>query len=407
MKSLLSAAVPDAWRDAWRRGRQTRGMAPSARALVRMDHAPLPETDMGPMAAIAAATAWLGRAQDRSRSADGGVARDFSLLTGWAASYPETTGYIVPTLLDVAHLTGEAAPRDRARRMLDWLVAIQLPGGGFQGGRVDQTPVVPVTFNTGQILLGLAAGGAAFGAASDLAAMHAAARFLRDSQDQDGAWRRHPTPFARPGDKAYETHVAWGLFEAARVAPGEGYGEAGLRQVRWALTRQAANGWFHDNCLSRPEAPLTHTIGYVLRGVIEAYRFAGTDDLLAAALRTAEPLTACLDEAGSLPGRLDAAWRPAGRYACLTGIAQIAACWFLLAELAGRPDLAACARRANRFVRRTMRAPGPGIDPDVAGGVKGSHPIDGAYGRYEYLNWAAKFVIDANLLELRAADAMR
>ena len=42
---------------------------------------------------------WLCRAQDHSASADGGVARDYSLIHGWATSYPETTGYIIPTFL--------------------------------------------------------------------------------------------------------------------------------------------------------------------------------------------------------------------------------------------------------------------------------------------------------------------
>ena len=36
----------------------------------------------------------------------------------------------------------------------------------------------------------------------------------------------------------------------------------------------------------------------------------------------------------------------------------------------------------------------------IRGGVKGSHPVDGGYGPFEYLNWAAKFSIDANLIEL-------
>ena len=31
---------------------------------------------------------WLCRAQDCSRNADGGVARDYSLINGWASSYP-------------------------------------------------------------------------------------------------------------------------------------------------------------------------------------------------------------------------------------------------------------------------------------------------------------------------------
>jgi hypothetical protein len=221
---------------------------------------------------------------------------------------------------------------------------------------------------------------------------------LRDSLDPDGAWRRYPSPFTGPGDKAYETHAAWGLLEAARVAPHEGYGEAALRQVRWALGRQLPNGWFRDNCLRDAAAPLTHTIGYVLRGVIEAFRYSKDELFLSAALRTADALAGCLDERGALPGQLDSSWRPAARYACLTGIVQISACWLLLAELAGREDFVSLACRANGFVRRTVLQSG---DPDLVGGVKGSHPIDGVYCRFEFPNWAAKFLIDASLLELR------
>jgi hypothetical protein len=51
--------------------------------------------------------------------------------------------------------------------------------------------------------------------------------------------------------------------------PGEGFGAAGLRQVDWALTKQKANGWFADCCLDDPIHPLTHTIGYALRGILE------------------------------------------------------------------------------------------------------------------------------------------
>ena len=117
----------------------------------------LTNPDRGPERVIADCLAWLGTAQDRSASADGGVARHFSIKTGWAASYPETTGYIIATLLDGRHDPDPAASRARAVRMLDWLAAIQFPDGGFQGGVIGQTPVVPVTFNTGQILIGLAA----------------------------------------------------------------------------------------------------------------------------------------------------------------------------------------------------------------------------------------------------------
>ena len=207
--------------------------------------------------------------------------------------------------------------------MLDWLAATQFPEGGIVGGMIDSTPRVPVTFNTGQVLIGLAAGVRELGE-SYREPMNRAATWLRDTLDADGCWRRYPTPFAAAGEKAYETHVSWGLFEAARIEPDLGYGEAGLRQVDWALGRQRPNGWFDNCCLEIDSAPLTHTIGYVLRGIIEAYRYAPSERLLESATRLANALADVQEPSGRLSGRYDAAWRPTVSWVCLTGVAQIA-----------------------------------------------------------------------------------
>ncbi|TVR80157.1 MAG: hypothetical protein EA405_11235 [Rhodospirillales bacterium] len=334
-------------------------------------------------------------AQDQSPDRDGGVARHFSLLTGWGRSYPETTGYIIPTLLAQAAHWPALSLEARARRMLDWLVAIQFPEGGFQGGVIGSEPKVPVTFNTGQILLGLAAGAEAFGPPYD-SAMAKAADWLMATQDDDGCWRRHPTPFAKPGEKTYETHVAWGLLEAARVGENRQWLEAALRQVDWALGHQHANGWMASCCLSDNRRPLTHTLGYALRGIVEAWRHSGEARYLEAGRRLADGLLTALGPDGHLPGRLDRRWRPAVPWSCLTGQVQIAWCWLALYQATDEGRYRDAGLAANRFVRRTLQTGG---SPDVVGGVKGAFPVDGDYGTYEYLNWAAKFLVDANQLE--------
>lgn len=366
----------------------------AARLARRRDRTGPPEADAGPEAVVAANIEWLCRAQDRSTSSDGGVSHSFSLVSGWASSYPETTGYIVPTLLDYAKRVGDPSLTARAVRMLDWLVSIQFPEGGFQGGRVDSTPRVPVTFNTGQILFGLAAGAAHDGRYH--APMARAATWLRDTQDADGCWRRYPTPFAHDGEKAYETHVAWALLEADRVLPGQGYAEAALRNIAWALRKQRANGWLADCCLTDPERPLTHTLGYALRGIIEGYLYAKDPALLAAARRTADGLLTAVRADGHLAGRLNPDWSPAVSWACLTGGVQIAHSLFLLYQEVHHEPYLAAGRALNRYVRRTVSLGG---DPDVRGGVKGSYPVHGSYGRFSYLNWAPKFCADANMLE--------
>ncbi len=367
----------------------------AAKRAVRDDAAGPSAFDPGPMAAIEAALGWLARAQDCSRSRDGGVARDYSLLTGWASSYPETTGYIVPTILQQAARRHDPALRERGRRMLDWLVSIQHPEGGFSGGIVDQGSVLPVTFNTGQILLGLAAGTAVFGD-KYRTAMRQAADWLSGTLDSDGCWRRYRTPFASQDDKTYETHVSWGLFEAARVDGNTHWAEAGLRQVRWALTKQRPNGWLESCCLENPSRPLTHTLGYALRGIVECWRFSRDAEFLAAARRLADGLATAQRPDGRLPGKLKSDWSAAVPWVCLTGTAQIAHSWLILYGETGEQRYRAAGFAANAFVRRTLAYVG---SDEIRGGVKGSFPIDGDYGRFQYLNWAAKFLIDSNQAE--------
>jgi len=377
----------------------------AARSERGRDRANRLDGDPGQEALIEACVAWLCRAQDFSTTRDGGVAHNFSLVSGWSSSYPETTGYIVPTFLELASQLRRDDLRARARRMLDWFVAIQLESGAFQGGKIDSRPVVPVVFNTGQILLGLAAGVREFGAVYRESTQRAA-DWLVEVQDPDGCWRKGGSPFALSGDRTYDTHVAWGLLEAARATGERRYGEAALRNIRWALTRQNAKGWFADCCLSDPRAPLTHTLGYALRGVLEGFVYERDPRLLDRARLTADGLLGAMRGDGFLPGMLADDWQPRANWACLTGTAQVAHCWLLMfAETRERRYLTA-ANAALGYVRCRVHMTG---EPDTVGAVKGSYPVDGDYMPYGFPNWAAKFLLDATLMEqsVHSADLKR
>lgn len=337
---------------------------------------------------------WLKRAQDFSLPR-GGVARDYTLGKGWSTSYPETTGYIIPTLIREARSHQDGELLERAREMLDWLVKIQMPCGAFQGGIIGAKPVVPVAFNTGQILLGLAEGAEEFGG-EYISAMERAADWLVKIQDEDGCWRQFPSPFAIPGEKVYDCHVAFGLLNAARSTSHARYAEPAMRNLQWAISHQTDNGWFRHCCLVDPRAPLTHTLGYALRGIVEGYRFSRDPKLLEAALKGAEGALSALGPDGYLPGRLDARWKGTVSWSCLTGNAQIAICWFLLYWETHDIRWRDAAYLANQYVCRTVRVSGP---ENCRGAVKGSFPVVGEYCQFEYPSWACKFLIDACRLE--------
>lgn len=404
LKSVVKRITPSPLIDRISAYRDFKSWPQTARSAHKLDCSGRDLNDPGAQATIDANIAWICRAQDYSLSQDGGVARHYSILKSWATSYPETTGYIVPTLLLEARIRDSNEIRERCTRMLNWLLTLQFPNGSFPGGIIGQVPSVGVTFNTGQILFGLVAGVEFLGHDGCRSALTRAADWLAQTQDEDGCWRKHQSPFVLPGEKTYDTHVSWALFEAERIVPNRGYGEAGLKQVRWALTQQHSNGWFKDCCMSHPLRPLTHAIGYALRGINEAYRFSGQKAFLRASIRAADSLLLNVDERGFLAGRFCGRWRPRGNWSCLTGSLQIASCFFQLYDFTKDTKYLSAAQKLNRYVRKTVRVEG---DLNLVGGVRGSFPLSAEYGQFEYLNWAAKFCIDSQRMELDVTSHAR
>lgn len=394
MKALIRKLIPDSAIRNYHNWEEIRSLSPEGQAEVKKDHKEPLAKDPGKAATVVAALDWLVRAQENSASHDGGVARDYSVKKGWATSYPETTGYIIPTLINGGRYFGNQTYIDSAKKALDWCEKIQLESGAFQGGRIENEPV-PVTFNTGQILIGLAAGAKEFDQYHD--AMNRAAQWLVDTMDDDGCWRRFGTPFAEQGEKAYETHVSWGLLEAAKVSGNKEFGEAAIKNIRWAMTKQHENGWFDDCCLDQPNSPLTHTLGYVTRGIMEGYLYSRDETMLQSAMKLAGAISTLIDDEGYLPGRWHKDWTPAVSWVCLTGAVQIAHSLLIIYMETGHDKYLETASKLNQYVRRTVRL--DGANEAMIGGIKGSFPIDGLYGRFEYLNWAAKFFIDSNMLE--------
>jgi hypothetical protein len=356
--------------------------------------------DPGPHKAVETIVEWLLDAQSNSKSQDGGVASHYCLKAGWASSYPETTGYIIPTLLEFGVRESSERVVRSAKAMVDWLIEIQFPDGSFQGGNIDALPKKSVVFNTGQILFGLAAACHKWRGEYEAATVKAA-EWLIQNQDDDGAWRKHRSPFTTPGAKAYETHVAWALIETDRVLPNRGYRDAALRNVGWAISTQLKNGWFPSCSLGDNKYPITHTLAYTVRGILEAWEISKSPEYLKSAKLTLDMISQKTTRDGKLLGAFDDEWRAASNTVCVTGSAQFAHCFLLLYRATNEKQYLECGLKLNKFVRTTIALHG---ETGRRGGVKGSFPSYGDYGPFRYLNWAAKFTIDSNLEEIRVLE---
>ena len=238
--------------------------------------------------------------------------------------------------------------------------------------------VAPTIFNTGQVLFGLSRAARETGDGTLRAALERAADWLVAAQDDDGCWRRFPSPFTTTGTATYNTRCAFGLVRSFAVLGKESYLAAATRNIEWALGQARANHWLPGNCLTAnaDDSALTHTIAYSIRGILEVGATLKRAEFLDAALAMARSVATTQRGDGSLPAYLLPNWSAKTRWSCVTGNAQMAINWQRLAQDLETGDL------------------------DRRGAIKGSHPLDGGYMTYRYPNWAAKFFMDALMLEV-------
>jgi hypothetical protein len=367
----------------------------AARDAARRTAAPLTPNAAKRPDGLQAAIAWLCRTHDMTGRE--GSSKGFHLIHGWMPAYPETTGYVLGTLLEYGERTGRADLIARAEEMGDWETSVQEPDGGIMEGAVGTMPRRPIVFNTGQVLHGwvdlLERGLTRFAEPAERAAS-----FLSDNLQADGTWVPEVEYEGIP--HTYNSRVAWAMLRYAKHAGDEPVREAAHRQLSWVVRQQAPNGWFTNNVFKTSTTPSTHAIAYTLRGLLESHAIESRPEYLAAVVRTSEVLIRKLEVLGELPANYAADWRPTASHWCLTGTVQLGGVWLRLFELTEDPRfLNAGLKAVEQAASKQER--GPWID--TAGAIAGSFPIWGRYAPMQYPNWATKFLADSLMLADAAA----
>lgn len=350
-----------------------------------------------------AAVRWLLSAQDSTP--DDGVSLgyfpcDMDQTKVWRPSYPETTGYIIPSLLEFSKRFNDSNVRERALQMAVWETEIQMPSGAVQAGPVclpeEQEPAV---FNTGMVLDGYTAAYRVTNAPGFLEAGRRAADFLLSDLGCDGHFQTHGKFVSKHRYKTYNCLCAWSLYRFGEDVSDARYKKAAVKIVDAAVEQQHANGWFSNNCLTNPNAPLLHTICYTLQAVLEVGILTGCEKFITAAQRGTDPLLLRISPEGFLRGSFFADWSPGLYSSCLTGNSQLAVVCYRLYELTGNSKYRTAADRLLNFLKALQV-----LDSDnsaIIGAMAGSFPLMGAYMTGGYPSWAAKYFLDALLFQDR------
>ena len=333
---------------------------------------------------------WLCHSQDVVGS--GGVGC-FEMY-GWTSGYPEVTGYIIPTFWDVAQAFERPDLAERAVRMSDWELSLQRDQGGWEGEYEGQGQPM-VVFNTGQVLRGLLRSWEQTGESRYLDAAVRGGRWIADMQEPDGSWARANFKGMR---RVYDSYVAAPLAMLWRATGDERYRDAAARNIAYVLSEQHANGWFAnaDNSPYYTDTPVTHTVCYTIDGLIEVGQLLEDDEAIRAGERAADELLHRAEIWPRLYARVNSEWRPAARYVCLTGAAQLGIIFMRLYARSADTRYLNTSLKLVDFLAWVQRLNGVGTSR--RGGIAGSYPIWGLYCPLKYPSWATKYFVDLLLL---------
>ncbi|MBI3290803.1 methyltransferase domain-containing protein, partial [Candidatus Falkowbacteria bacterium] len=225
---------------------------------------------------------WLKKAQDITP--DAGVSRGFSFIKsdksnnlGWQPSYPETTGYIIPTFIKAGKLLADPDLIRRARRMADWL---------------NQ-------------------------------AVKSAGWMLKNEYNKEGRWIDNNASSVDQKRTTYNIYAVPPLAKLALLANSDNLKSLAIRVGDFTVSKQEANGWFSEADFEERDDYLLHTIAYTIDGLWDTGELLNEERFLNSAKKALAGVISASDEKGRIPGRLNSTWQGESDWLCLTGLAQI------------------------------------------------------------------------------------
>lgn len=344
---------------------------------------------------------WLKKAQDATP--DSGVSRGFSLVRsgksnqdGWQPSYPETTGYIIPTIIEAGKILNDSDLFRRAKLMADWEIEIMFPDGGVHGGNICEQPN-PAIFDTGQVIRGLYAVYKETNNEKYLkAAIKSANWILKNEYQKEGRWIDNNAKCVNQSATTYNIYAISPIVELGRDLDIAEFKDLGRRVSEFTLKMQNEAGWFNNCDFQNKNGALLHTIAYAIDGLWDTGILLNEDKYLIQSKLALGKIIHKMDERGFMAGRLNEKWEGTVDWACLTGIAQIAVICMKLYHKEGENKYLTAAAKAKEFIKACQN----NLD-DTKGGlgaIWGSWPISSDYGKYQALNWAAKYFADLLIL---------
>lgn len=310
-------------------------------------------------------------------------------LHGWSAAYPETTGYLIETMLDYHNLLNESWLFDYAKSGADWICTLQKENGALPGGLGENGK--ESVFNSGMMLFGLVAMFEKTKEEKYLATAQKTVNWLMSILEKDGSWKQGA--YQQGFTPSYYTRVVWAILKVNRYLQKSDIQASMQAALNFYKSKKQTNAAIKDWGFKANEAAFTHTIAYTMRGFLESAIILKDDEALNIAENIAKMLHLDFEKKGKIAGAYDENWKGNYKFTCLTGNAQLS---INSARLFQITDNQWYKTFSTQLFETISDAPCKIPIKGYYGGIAGSSPYWGKYQPLQMINWAIKFWLDAN-----------
>ena len=315
-----------------------------------------------------------------------------TLMGKWAAPYPETTGYLIPTLLEGDKYLPKLGLGDLAKKQRKFFQKLRTKEGGYFS---DLKGAAPIVFDVGQILLGhLALVPHVNNPDQLLQEIELTKDWLKDLVDEEGQFISHN--YVKNFQPSYYSRIAWPLAFAENTIESKVSART-KKMVDNIVSLQNTNLSFSDWGFRPKEVAYTHTIAYTLPGLWEYAEIVNSKKIKKKVKATLKTINKLVKENNKIAATYDENWQGNDNYVCSAGNAQLALMFIIAYERSGREEY------LDSIV--TLLSPLLKSQRKISlnnGAIPSSLPIWGDYQKMKFTNWTQKFFADVlmKLLEI-------
>lgn len=315
-----------------------------------------------------------------------------NILGAWSESYPETTGYLVPTLLNAYSILKDPSLLTLAKNQISYFQSLVLSNGSFRQSPNSNEAFV---FDTAQIMLGLIALNHTEENEATLKMLKDAYLFLLNALDENGTFMH--SNYVANYNPSYYARIVWPMLKCEEILNLSAHPKT-IKLYNYILHLKHTNYTFNDCSFDGGAYFYTHNLIYTYRGLWESSIILGDIETQNYIIEAINYITNnVVSEKGKFNGSYNKNWEPFNNYVCSVGNAQLASLQLLIYST--KNDFSTLNNISDVIIplvksQRSVFSLNPGAVPS-------SIPVWGPYQRFKYTNWTQKFFSDALIGLLR------